>query len=93
MGAQFNFRTMRATTRAEALKEAKEVISQSAYDYGHAGYTGSFAEASGADYNGALMEGEQEAENFLVDKCEKWGPAIIVQDKAGVFYMGAWCSS
>lgn len=93
MGAIFNFQRLKSKTSPDALREANDVIAAAAYEHGHGGYTGSFAEARGAEIASFTPDGAAQAEEWLDENAEKWGSALLVQDKAGVWYMGALCSS
>jgi hypothetical protein len=44
MGAEFVVEILKAETKEEAIYEVKQIIKQCLHDYGHAGYTGTFAE-------------------------------------------------
>ena len=93
MGAEFNFTTLSADNDKQALEQGNEVIKQAQYDEGHGGYTGSFAEAQGCQVvKNDDLEGA-DAEEWLDERAEKWGPALIVKAKDGRYYMGALCSS
>jgi hypothetical protein len=92
MGAQFNFDKLNATTPKLAEVEGHELIARAAYDHGHSGYSGSFAECDGVVVDTTKFKDEASAKAYLNDNALKWGPMIIV--KAGKsFYAGAWCSS
>lgn len=93
MGYEFNFTKLKARSKKEALAEAETIIAQAAYEYGHGGYTGSFAEAQGVEFVESDMADEEQAEEWLSDYADKWGPAIITLTKNGKFCMGANCSS
>ena len=95
MGAQFQFETLTATSDETAVTEGQAIIEKDAWDYGHAGYTGTFAECTGVEVvtEHPPFKGEEEAREWLIDAAEKWGPMLIVKDKDGVRYAGAWCSS
>jgi len=94
MGCEFNFCKLKAKTVEEAKREVNAIIEQAAYDHGHSGYTGSFAEATGVVYDNSVVHDDPEdAEEYLVDFADKWGPAIIVKVADGAFYVGANCSS
>ena len=93
MGAEFNFERLEATSDETALAEGLALIKQAAWDYGHAGYTGSFAECNGVSVDRPPLEDEAAAKEWLLDNAEKWGPMLIVKTKDGTFYAGAWCSS
>lgn len=94
MGAEFNFTELKVKTEKAAIKAGREVIEQALYDYGHAGYSGSFAEADGVEvvkhYTPANLA---EAEKWLDENAAKWGPALIVRCADGTWCMGAICSS
>lgn len=47
MGCEFNFGDLSATNDKDAVKDALSLIERAAYEHGHGGYTGSFAEAFG----------------------------------------------
>lgn len=93
MGAEFNFETLMGKTAEEVRKEGLEVIDQAAWDYGHAGYTGSFAEAQGVELRPEKFPTAEAAEEWLSENCQKWEAALIVQVIDGPYVMGAWCSS
>lgn len=93
MGCVFNFQRLEAKTAQEARTEGEAVISQAAWEHGHGGYTGSFAEANGLHVEKPKLADAEEAEKWLDDNCEKWGPALLVQDASGTWCMGAHCSS
>jgi hypothetical protein len=94
MGAQFNLQILKATNDEAAKAEALEVIEQAAYDHGHAGYSGSFAECADVTLRTSpTHEGKAEAEEWLEENCQKWENALIVKTDRGTYLMGAWCSS
>lgn len=100
MSAEFNFTKLLAKTKDEALHEGFDLIEQAAYDYGHSGYTGSFAECDGVEfvyadvYNSVMkrFDSVDAAEEYLDRTALKWGPMLIVA-VGDDFYAGAWCSS
>ena len=47
MGAEFNFKILDAKNDVDAKDEGHELIKQCKHEYGHGGYTGSFAECTG----------------------------------------------
>ena len=93
MGCEFNFRVLKAKNDVDAKTEVVAIIEQAAYDYGHAGYTGSFAEADGVKLKSKVFETIDEAEGWLDENAEKWGPAVVVKTKAGEYCVGALCAS
>lgn len=79
-------------TPAEKLEEwFRGVRDQALYDYGHAGYTGSFAEASGIERSIKSFDSKEDAGKWLQENAEKWGPALAVKVPGG-WLVGAWCS-
>lgn len=92
MGCIFNFQRLTAKTEREARLEAEQTIQRAAWEHGHGGYTGSFAEAHGIDVDAHTPADAAAAEEWLDENAEKWGPAVLVRDAAGVWYMGANCS-
>lgn len=93
MGCEFNFEVLKATTPVDAVNEGLALIEQAAYDYGHAGYSGSFAEAWGVEFRSEEFDNEAEAEAWLDVNAKKWGPALIVKVTNGPYFIGANCSS
>lgn len=93
MGCIFNFKILAAKTEHEARLEAEQTIQRAAWEHGHGGYTGSFAEATGLRIDRHTPTDATAAEEWLDENAEKWGPAVLVQDASGIWYMGANCSS
>lgn len=93
MGAEFVDERLKATTRDEAISEVKQIIEQCLHDYGHAGYTGTFAESDGVNVVEREMKDYDEAYDWLIDNCRKWGPVLVVKTMADGYVAGAWCSS
>jgi len=91
MGSCFNFEKLKASTDEEAIRAGEALIDQAAYEHGHSGYTGSFAECRGVELVKANVPVE-EVEAWLDEHAEKWGPMLIV--KVGEeYFAGALCSS
>lgn len=94
MGAEFNFTRLKASNTQEALKQAQDVIDQARWEYGHGGYSGSFAECPGATFDARQSPGNaQEAADWLEEHCEKWEAATVLRCQDGTYVMGALCSS
>ena len=93
MGCEFNFEELRAQNKVDAKAEVEEIIERAAYEYGHGGYSGSFAEAFGTTFDDSEMKDVAAAEAYLMDHAEKWGAAVIVKTKDGHYCVGAACSS
>ncbi len=75
MGAQFITMTAKGDPEKAFAKRRKQDL----HNYGHGGYTGSFAEPKSV-----IVERDgyfhciHDAEEYLEGKCEKWEPAIAV---------------
>ena len=93
MGAEFHFESLVADDYEEAVAGVESITEQCYYDYGHSGYTGTFAEADGVKQEPVKPDNEEEVYEWINENAEKWGPVLIVQDKEGNYYAGAWCSS
>lgn len=93
MGAEFVEYRLKATTRDEAISEVKQIIEMCLHEYWHAGYTGTFAESYGVSLIEKEMNDYDEACDWLLDNCRKWGPVLIVKTTKDGYVAGAWCSS
>jgi hypothetical protein len=94
MGCSFKCIALQANQRDSAMAEARSVIEQECCEYGHGGYTGTFAEAQGCEVaQHPLLDNREAAEDWLNDHAQKWGPALLVVTTDGKYYMGANCSS
>lgn len=91
MGCEFNFAKLKVCTDAEAIKAGRDLIHRAAFEHGHGGYTGSFAECCGVEIVKANITLEQ-VETWLEEHAEKWGPMLIVKVD-GKYFAGANCSS
>ncbi len=92
MGCEFQFAKLEATNDNDAIQEVKDIIDESIYENGHGGYSGSFAECRGVKISKKHFITFDEAEEWLDENAEKWGPAIIVKTDEG-YCVGANCSS
>lgn len=95
MGCEFNFQRLIAKADADATKEVDGIIERAAWDHGHAGYSGSFAEAQGSVINPCPehVTNLEQASSWLGEHAEKWGPAVISKLPDGTYFVGANCSS
>lgn len=94
MGAEFNEYRLKATNDNDALKDVRAIIERCYYDWGHGGYTGSFAEANGVEFRKDVKPTDYAtAVDWLDENCRKWGPILIVKTAEGEYIAGAWCSS
>lgn len=92
MGCEWQFTDLGATTRDEAIKEGHQLIEDAKYDYGHAGYSGSWAECDGVEFMPFTGKLGTDVEDWLEERCEKWGP-MLVTEVNGLYWAGALCSS
>ena len=96
MGAQFN-EVIIETTRNKVRSRFDSMCRQDAYDYGHAGYTGSFAEKDDLEIvpppKGRKTWTEDAARKHCTDTNDKWGPAQAYELKGGRWFIGGRCSS
>jgi hypothetical protein len=92
MGAEFCFVQLTATDDATARVEAEAICDEARYDYGHAGYSGSFAEKSDFEFVKQKFATIDQAEDYINEHAEKWGEALIARTDEG-YCLGAWCSS
>jgi hypothetical protein len=86
-----------------------EYVERCEYDHGHAGYTGTMAEAQGLTITDKVFDTHEKADEYLegswsedLDEysegaCQKWGPAIAVKvksdDEEPYWLIGAECSA
>ncbi len=89
MGAQF----ITMTAKGDPEKAFAERRKKDLHDYGHAGYTGSFAEIKSVVVERGSFHCIHDAEEYLESKCEKWEPAIAVtyhnEDDEEMWMIGA----
>ena len=94
MGAEFNGRTY---DHKPTQQEYDDLVEQAAYEHGHDGYTGSWAEAAGGlRFTGRHFEDADQAREYLLDNAPKWEAAWVVSfgaDEDKRWAIGAWCSS
>jgi len=93
MGASFDSTKIKAKSISE-LKSAYVQVKQSrAWESGHGGYTGTFAETdSGLKIVGGLWE-EKKAREHCIENHPKWEQAWAYQIGQDEWFVGAWCSS
>lgn len=77
MGAEFQTYKVKST-RKNLTKTVDELRSSEAYDYGHAGYTGTIAEDNGNLQISSIPRSLDDAENYIDNSAEKWSHSIAV---------------
>lgn len=93
MGAEYQEMTAKGTKEA-MIAQFHARVEEDIYEYGHHGYTGSFAEKDDISVHDAVMS-EKEAKEHCLDNSEKWGSALAIptNEERTTWYIGAWCSS
>lgn len=96
MGACFQTVSFKTSDGNDAVERCHEYINRCKYDYGHAGYTGTFAECTGAIMTDKVFGSTSDAMDWLDENTNKWGPAVGVTikllDKEPYIMFGAICS-
>ena len=98
MGACFDGTVIRgANNEHEALAMCRQAITDSQWENGHGGYSGTLAEANGAAIDRSrTFDNTNDAWEYLEEVAEKWGPAVGVKvtlEDETVYVFGALCSS
>ena len=92
MEADFQ-QTLIRCEKKELQRRYDDICDSCAYEYGHSGYTGTFAEAKGRlSIQPGTWDMDKAAEH-CEDKHQKWEPAFAYDLGNGQWYVGAWCSS
>lgn len=92
MGAWFESKSFKNQTWKELKIAYFFFVEQQAWERGHGGYTGSFAEKPEL-YE---IKGEWDADNayeHCIKNNNKWGPAYAYHLADGTWWIGGWCSS
>jgi hypothetical protein len=96
MGAEFDSFTIKAKTTSEVRRRFEVEQEQATYDDGHS-YSGRINMATDIKFEDRVFNSRIEAEEYVSNTAEKWGPAIAVQYKDNngnlTWFVGAWCSS
>jgi hypothetical protein len=90
MGANFDEITLSKMTEAKLKQAWQKIVEQCLYDYGHAGYTGTFAEKDGLEVIPGTWELDK-ARKHAEDN-DKWGPAWAYRLQSGEWLIAGWCS-
>jgi hypothetical protein len=97
MGACFDGVSVRSDNERDAVALCYQAIKDSQWENGHGGYSGTLAEANGAEIDRSqVFTSFGDAEEYLEDVAQKWGPAVGVRveiDDRVSYFFGAWCSS
>lgn len=97
MGSCYNEVVLECGSGLKDLTVAFEnLVKRAAWEHGHGGYTGSFAEKTdGVTVIPAANDywDRADAEEHATEHAPKWGPAHAYYLRDGKWYIGAWCSS
>jgi hypothetical protein len=93
MGAEFDSAVIRAADVKELKRKYAFIQQQRAWEFGHGGYSGTFAEAM----SGLIIQRGtwtlEEADKHCSDNHPKWEAAWAYHLDNGRWFVGAWCSS
>ncbi len=96
MGAEFQTMRVNSTDATKIKREFERAQEEDLYENGHS-YSGGLGMAPGLELESLkTFETEDDADDYLVNRCQKWENAIGVPFKLGnkiVYLIGAWCSS
>lgn len=102
MGASFDYDIIpdkkHEMTNAQIKAACEVIFEKTAYDYGHAGYTGTLAEKTDEGVTicrDKMFASQEEAERFVDNELDsdKWGPADVVPIEDVGWFVGGWCSA
>lgn len=96
MGCNFQYETVEAASEMELRSKYADIVAECEYDYGHAGYTGTFAEKHKLEIVVGIND-DQVPEEYAYDHCiehnQKWGPSSAYYLGNNKWFVGGWCSS
>ena len=95
MGAAYTQAVLPDQSHDELIATWEAIVEQCLYDYGHSCYSGSFAEKDGLQILSKAFLSTDEAEEYIIEHNDKWGPAmaarVVVKEGYG-WYIGGWCN-
>jgi hypothetical protein len=95
MGAEFidgRFDKDEYPTKETVRRALMEMIADARYEFGHGGYTGTIAEATGVTFVEEEFRSDRDAEDWLLDNAEKWSDVYVISTPHFWVY-GANCAS
>lgn len=92
MGGYFQEEIVEAKDSNELAKIFDKMVMDAAWDHGHMGYTGSFAEKRDIEVIDGVWT-EEDAYEHALNNNDKWGPAFAYKLDDGKWYIAGWCSS
>lgn len=82
MGANFESVELDGSlTNEQVRKKYGELVREQEYEYGHGGYSGTFATLAGIEVQSRVFDNRKMAEDYLVETHHKRDPAIAVKFK------------
>ncbi len=79
MGASFDSLTFKACDEQTMRNKFRKYQDDACEEHGSGSYAGHIGIAAGLQVSTKVFKTKREAEDFLVEKAEKWGPAIAVK--------------
>ena len=94
MGGSMDYHKTTETdlTSRQAREKYAELVRERQWDYGHGGYSGTFAEKPELTVRAGDWT-ERDAEQDAADNNDKWGPTFAYRLDTGAWYFTGWCSS
>jgi hypothetical protein len=92
MGGCFQDKKLPKMSEKALVTAYSDLVAKEAWDSGHGGYTGTFAEKHELKVIPGSWEVD-EARQDAGDNNDKWGPAFAYRLKTGEWYIAGWCSS
>ena len=96
MGGEFQD-TKLTSTVADLKKKYAELVDLEAWEHGHGGYSGTFAEKPQVKVMLPPAPGpywdEEAARGHALEHNEKWGPAFAYRIADATWLIAGWCSS
>ena len=79
MGACEDLRPVKASTVTALRAHYENIVAECLHEYGHGGYTGTFAESPDLSIGDFDASDEAEAEQYILDNARKWENTLAVR--------------
>ena len=96
MGAEFNEEIFEDMSVDELKQAYQKEVEECLYNFGHSGYSGTFAEKPDLEIQtipNIPNPTEEEARTFADDRNDKWEASFAIKLDSGKWFVGGWCSS
>ena len=93
MGGEFITRIFEDCTINELTDKINTVCEEDIYEYGHRGYTGTWAGKNGVIVSDKVFDCKYDAEDWINEHNDKVDPLTAVKLKDGRWVVGGLCSS